>query len=239
MTALAEVIRTHGLPMALYTDRAGWAFYTPTAKGPVDKGRMTQVGRALRQLGIEHIPAYSPQARGRSERMNRTLQGRLVNELRVAGIRTLARANMYLRRVSLPRHNATFRRAASDPASAFTPLGDVDLNTILCQEDERVVAPDNTVMVAGRLLQIDRHPGRRTCAGLRVRIRQHLDGTIAIIRPPDVPLTFRIVTTPATVPAPRRTQRRRIWHPGMGRWPKPEVRFASLFKKRTDDVSNR
>ena len=72
MTALAEVIRTHGLPMALYTDRAGWAFYTPTAKGPVDKGRMTQVGRALRQLGIEHIPAYSPQARGRSERMNRT-----------------------------------------------------------------------------------------------------------------------------------------------------------------------
>ena len=239
MSALAEVIRTDGLPMALYTDRAGWAFYTPKAKGAVDKGRMTQVGRALRQLGIEHIPAYSPQARGRSERMNRTLQGRLVNELRVADIRTLARANTYLRRVYLPRHNAAFRRAPSDPASAFTPLGDVDLNTILCQEDERVVAPDNTVLVGGRLLQIDRQPGRRTCAGLRVRVRQHLDGTIAIIRPPAVRLTFQVVTTPETVLAPRRTKRRRIWHPGMGRWPTPDVRFASLFKKRTDDVSNR
>jgi transposase len=110
MSALATVIRAEGLPMALYTDRAGWAFYTPKAAGPVDKSRMTQVGRALRQLGIEHIPAYSPQARGRSERVNRTLQGRVVNELRVAGIRTLVRANTYLRTVYLPQHNTTFRR---------------------------------------------------------------------------------------------------------------------------------
>ena len=111
MTALWEVFATDGLPMALYTDRAAWAFYTPKAKGPVDKTHLTQVGRALARLGIEHIPSYSPQARGRSERLNRTVQERLVNELRVAGITTLEAANAYLRRVFLPRHNATFSHA--------------------------------------------------------------------------------------------------------------------------------
>lgn len=184
MCALADVVRTHGLPMALYTDRAGWAFFTPKASGPVDKTRITQVGRALRRLGIEHIPAYSPQARGRSERMNRTLQGRLINELRVAGIATLEAANAYLRDVYLPQHNATFRRPPREPANAFVPLGRVDLDTILCQEQERVVTPDNTVTVDNHVLQIERQPGRRTCAGLRVLVRQHLDGTITITRPP-------------------------------------------------------
>ncbi len=96
MTSLARVVATHGLPMALYTDRAHWAFHTPKAKGPVDNTRLTQVGRALARLGIEHIPAYSPQARGRSERLNRTFQDRLVNELRVARIATLEGANRYL-----------------------------------------------------------------------------------------------------------------------------------------------
>jgi transposase len=239
MSALATVIRAEGLPMALYTDRAGWAFYTPKAAGPVDKNRMTQVGRALRQLGIEHIPAYSPQARGRSERVNRTLQGRVVNELRVAGIRTLVRANTYLRTVYLPHHNTTFRRPARDPASAFVPLHAVDLNVIFCQEDERVVAPDNTVVVAGQRLQITRQPGRRTCAGLHVRVRQHLDGAISITRPPDVPLAFTVVpSTPRPVAVPRRSDGRRIRNPGLGRWPSPKDQFASLFEKRTDRVSN-
>src|SRR6185436_3570376 len=105
MTALRAVFHAHGLPMALYTDRAKWAFHTPAAKGPVDKTRLTQVGRALARLGVEHIPAYSPQARGRSERLNRTFQDRLVNELRVAGITTLAAANAYLTDTFLPRHN--------------------------------------------------------------------------------------------------------------------------------------
>ncbi len=93
MTALRQVLQTHGLPMALYTDRAHWAFHTPTAGAGPDRQKLTQVGRALAQLGIEHIPAYSPQARGRSERVNRTLQDRLVNELRVAAIHTVAAAN--------------------------------------------------------------------------------------------------------------------------------------------------
>ena len=109
--------------MALYTDRAHWAFQTPQANGPVDKTRLTQVGRALARLGIEHIPAYSPQARGRSERLNRTFQDRLVNELRVAGITTLPAANRYLRDRFVPDYNATFSCAPGDPASAFVAAG--------------------------------------------------------------------------------------------------------------------
>jgi transposase len=240
MSALAEVIRTEGLPMALYTDRAGWAFFTPKATGPVDKTRLTQVGRALQQLGIEHIPAYSPQARGRSERANRTLQGRLVNELRVAGIRTIEAANHYLRDTYLPQHNGAFRRPALDPANAFVPIGAVDLEPILCQQDERVIAPDNTVVVGGRILQIERQPGRRTCAGLRVVVRQHLDRRITITRPPDVPLRFTVVTRETVTPAPppRTNMRRRRRKTGLGRWPRPEQQLVGLFPKRTDHVSN-
>jgi len=238
MTALAQVIHAEGLPMALYTDRARWAFVTPKATRTVDKTHLTQVGRALHQLGIEHIPAYSPQARGRSERMNRTLQGRLVNELRVAGVRSVDAANRYLRDVYLPQHNAIFRRAPGDTASAFVPLGPVDLDTIFCQQDERVVAPDNTVVVGGRVLQIAPFPGRRTCAGLRVIVRQHLDGQVAVIRPPDVSLAYTVITRePVPVTLPRALPRRRR-KTGLGRWPKPEVQFASLFPKRTDHVSN-
>jgi transposase len=241
MHALAHVLRTEGLPMALYTDRAGWAFFTPKATGPVDKTRLTQVGRALHQLGIEHIPAYSPQARGRSERLNRTVQGRLVNELRVAGIRSIDAANRYLWDVYVPQHNASFRRAPVDRASAFVPLGSVDLDTILCQQGERVIAPDNTVVVGGRVLQIERQPGRRTCAGLRVVVRQHLDGRITVTRPPEVPLDYTVVTrdTLTPIPPPTTTATRRRRKTGLGRWPKPEVQFASLFPKRTDHMSNR
>ena len=182
MTGLAAVVRTQGLPMALYTDRAHWAFHTPKAKGPVDKHRLTQVGRALARLGIEHIPSYSPQARGRSERLNRTFQDRLVNELRVAGIATLAAANRYLADHFVPQHNATFARAPRDPASAFVPVGTVDLDTILCHEDERVVAQDNTVTLQHHVLQIAPQPGRRSCAGLQVTVRRHLDGRYTITR---------------------------------------------------------
>jgi transposase len=240
MHALAQVLRTEGLPMALYTDRAGWAFVTPKATGPVDKTRLTQVGRALHQLGIEHIPAYSPQARGRSERMNRTLQGRLVNELRVAGIRTVAAANGYLREVYVPRHNATFRRPPRDPATAFVPVGAVDLDSILCHQVERIIAPDNTVIVGGQTLQIERQRGRRSCAGLRVLVRQHLDGRLTVLRPPAVPLAYTVITPVAATPRPLPPSmiRRRRRKTGLGRWPKPEVQFASLFPKRTDHMSN-
>lgn len=180
MTAVRDVITTHGLPMALYTDRAHWAFNTPHAKGPVNRRQLTQVGRALDRLGIEHIPAYSPQARGRSERLNRTFQDRLVNELRVAKITTLAAANAYLRDHFMPDYNATFSCAPADPASAFVPLGQVDLEQIFCHQEERLVARDNTVAFEGRTFQLARQPGRRSCAGLQVTIRRHLNGAYSI-----------------------------------------------------------
>lgn len=135
-----------------------------------------------RRVGIEHIPAYSPQARGRSERLNRTFQDRLVNELRVAGITSLEAANAYLAEVFLPRHNATFARPPRDPASAFVPLGAVDLDLILCHEESRVVARDNTVTLRQQVLQIAAQAGRRSCAGLEVTVRQHLHGGYTISR---------------------------------------------------------
>jgi len=176
LTALRAVFLRYGLPMALYTDRAHWAVHTPVAGGAFDARRLTHVGRALARLGIEHILGYSPQARGRSERVNRTLQDRLVNELRVAGITTLAAANRYLREQFMPAFNAEFGRPPADPASAFVPLGRVDLEQILCVEHERVVGRDNVVAVEQLPLQLAKQPGRRTCVGLRVLVRRHLDG---------------------------------------------------------------
>src|SRR5262245_34664372 len=176
MTALRAVFDRYGLPMALYTDRAHWAAHTPTAGGAVDRRRPTQVGRALARLGIEHILGYSPQARGRSERANRTLQDRLVNELRLAGVTTLAAANRYLRDRFLPAFNTEFGRPPADPTSAFVPLGRVDLDQILCVEEERVVGRDNVVTTDRVALQLGKQPGRRSCAGLRVLVRRHLSG---------------------------------------------------------------
>jgi len=176
MTALQAVLETHGIPGALYTDRASWAVTTPTSGTDPDRTKLTQVGRALARLGVEHIVGFSPQARGRSERANGTLQGRLVNELRVAGIRTLPAANRYLREHFIPAYNATFGRPPADPHSAFVPILRHDLTQILCHEEERVVARDNTVTLERVVLQLDKQRGRRTCAGLRVLVRRHLDG---------------------------------------------------------------
>jgi hypothetical protein len=183
MKALKELFETHGLPMSLYTDRASWAAFTPKAGEKVDKSKLTQVGRALKRLGIEHIVAYSPQARGRSERLNRTFQDRLVNELRVAGIRTPEAANRYIRERFVPDHNTRFARQPADPDTAFVSLGvSTDLNQILCHEDHRTVGQDNTVVFENVRLQIAKQPGRRTCAGLHVTVRRHLDGTHSVWR---------------------------------------------------------
>jgi hypothetical protein len=180
MQALAAVLHRYGLPQALYTDRASWAVHTPAAGGLADRARPSQVGRALAHLGIEHILGYSPQARGRSERANRTLQGRLVNELRLAGICTLAAANRYLREQFLAAYDGWFARPPADPTSAFVSLGRVDLDQILCHQEARTVARDNTVRLDGRLFQIPKQLGRRTCAGLHVLVRRHLDGQHSI-----------------------------------------------------------
>ena len=177
LTALRHGLERHGVPIALYTDRAHWAVHTPTSGSAPDRRRPTQVGRALARLGIEHLLGYSPQARGRSERVNRTLQDRLVNELRAAQITTLAAANRYLRDPFLPAFNAEFARPPADPVSAFVPLlGRVDLDQILCGEDERIVGRDNVVTADRVPRQLAKQPGRRTCAGRHVLVRRHLSG---------------------------------------------------------------
>lgn len=182
LTALKEVVGEFGIPISLYTDRAAWAFETPKAGGKVDKAHLTQVGTALARLGVEHIPSYSPQARGRSERLNGTLQGRVVNELKAAGIATIEAANRYLREHYIPAHNESFSRPPRDPEPAFVELGPVDLHEIFCEQEIRTVGRDNTVSFDGVTLQLARQAGRRTCSGLHVQVRHHLDGSHSIWR---------------------------------------------------------
>lgn len=180
LAALYEVMGRYGVPQSLYTDRAGWAFYTPQANGPVDKKRLTEVGQVLARLGVEHIPSYSPQARGRSERANGTLQGRLVNELRVHGIDTVDDANRYLRDVFLPRHNEEFAHAPLDAAPAFVAVAPDELLHAFASERRRTVGKDNVVSIDARALQIARQPGRSTCAGLQVLVRRYRSGEYTI-----------------------------------------------------------
>ena len=182
LSALGDVFARHGLPISLYTDRAGWAFETPKAGEKVSKTHLTQVGQALDRLGVEHIPSYSPQARGRSERMNRTLQDRLVNELRAAGATTLQEANSYLREHYIERHNEFLARKPQSPQSAFVRVDPAILYDLLCVEAVRMVGKDNVVTMDAVAMQIPRQPGRATCAGLHVVARRHLDGTYSVRR---------------------------------------------------------
>jgi transposase len=177
---LSEVIGRHGLFCAFYTDRGSHYFYTPKAGEAVDKNVLTQVGRALAQLGIRHIPAYSPQARGRSERMFGTLQDRLVKELADAGVTTIAAANRFIRDVYLPAHNRRFAVAATEPGSAFVPWTRGDLAEILCHQEDRVVGNDNTVAFERLRLQLEPSPLRAHFVKATVQVRRYADDTLAI-----------------------------------------------------------
>jgi transposase len=180
---LEAVIAERGLFCSLYADRGSHYWHTPEAGGPVDKDNPTQVGRALKQLGIELIPAYSPEARGRSERMFGTLQQRLPQELRVAGITSMEAANRFLEEVYLPRHNACFARTPEDAGSAFVPFAGL-LADILCIQEERLVGNDNTVRYKSRTLQIpaDRH--RHHYVKATVRVHEYPDGGLAVFHGP-------------------------------------------------------
>lgn len=181
---LAETIAAHGLFCSLYTDRGSHYFHTPTAGGKVAKGVPTQVGRALAQLGIEHIAAYSPEARGRSERAFRTLQDRLPKELALRGITRVDEANRFIRETYVPAHNARFAIAPADSASAFVPVAEAQWRDILCIQEERVVASDNTVAWQGRRLQIPPHPARAHFVRATVRVHGYHDGQTAIFHGP-------------------------------------------------------
>ena len=180
LQALREVIERRGIFCALYSDRARHFYVTPKAGEEVDRGRLTQVGRALTQLGIEMIPAYSPQARGRGERNFQTWQGRLPQELRLRGLGTIEAANRFLKRSYLREFNRKFAVAAAEPGTAFVPVGSVDLNRIFSIQQERVVNRDNTVSWENRCLQIEKTRWRTSLAGCRVTVYQHLDGEVTI-----------------------------------------------------------
>lgn len=180
LRALRQVVEGQGLFCSLYSDRASHFWLTPKAGEPVDRQALTQVGRAMRDLGIQMIPAYSPQARGRSERSFRTWQGRLPQELRLAGITTLEGANRYLRERYIAEFNERFSVAASAAGTAFVPCTRSDLDRVFSLHHERVVARDNTVQFARLSLQIERQQWRSTLAGCRVRVYEHLDGTLSV-----------------------------------------------------------
>jgi transposase len=186
MTALREVIERKGLFCALYSDRASHFFVTPKTGEPVDHNRLTQVGRALRELNIQLIPAYSPQARGRSERGFGTWQGRLPQELRLRGLTTLVAANQFLREHYISEFNQRFMVKAAERGTALTPLKRKDLDLVFSLQHERVVGRDNTVGFANRSWQIERTKLRGTLAGCRVTVHQHLDGTLSITFGPHV-----------------------------------------------------
>jgi hypothetical protein len=183
--ACLEVFTARGLPSSLYTDRGSHYFFTPKAGEAVDKARPTQVGRALARLGIEHIAAYSPEARGRSERMFGTLQDRLIKELASTGITAIAAANQWIREVYLPDHNARFAKPPQLEESAFVAMTDpAALAEILCSEQERIVARDNTVIYGGLSLQLPESRARAHYVKARVKVREYPDGMLAVFHGP-------------------------------------------------------
>lgn len=184
LAGLLEVFGAHGLPCSLYTDRGSHYFHTPMAGGQVSKTVLTQVGRALAQLGIEHIAAYSPQARGRSERAFRTLQDRLPKELALAGMTTLAAANAYLRERYVAEHNARFAVAAEQAGTGFVACPGVELGEVLCHQEERQVGHDNTVVLDRVRLQIPPSPLRAHYVRATVKVRRYQDGSHAVFHGP-------------------------------------------------------
>jgi len=186
MTALREVIEREGLFCALYSDRASHFFVTPKTGEPVDKSRLTQVGRALKELGVQMIPAYSPQARGRSERSFGTWQSRLPQELRLAAIPTVEAANRFLRERYVDEFNARFTVKAAERGTAFRRCGRSDLDWIFAIQTDRVVSKDNTVAIRDQWWQLDKTRWRHSLAGQTVTIHQHLDGTVSIRYGPHV-----------------------------------------------------
>ena len=180
MAGLKEVIQSKGVFCALYSDRGSHFWLTPKAGGKIDPHRLTQVGRALRELGVQMIPAYSPQARGRSERNFSTWQGRLPQELRLRGIHTLEAANRFLREHYIAEFNRRFQVPAQQRGTAFVRRSSRDLDLIFALQFPRTVNQDNTVSIQNLSLQIERVRWRATLAGCSVLVHQHLDGTFTI-----------------------------------------------------------
>lgn len=187
MRVVYDCIRRHGVFCSLYTDKASHFAFTPAKGQPPDPHHRTQVGRALDLLGIEHIRAHSPQARGRSERLFGTWQNRLPQELRLRGIQDHDSVNAFLRRSFVPWHNRNLAVKPKEPGSAFVPLVDKSvLDRILCLEHTRIVANDNTVTYGKRTLQISPSHHRFSFARTQVTVREHLEGHLSVWHGPRV-----------------------------------------------------
>ena len=218
LAGLREVIEQQGVFCALYSDRATHFFLTPKADEPVDHTRLTQVGRALRQLGIQMIPAYSPQARGRSERGFGTWQGRLPQELRVRKITTVDAANQFLRAEYTQEFNRKFSVKASERGTAFVPVRRKELDLVFSLQHERVVARDNTVSFANRSWQLERSKLRGTLAGCRVTVHEHLDQKISITFGPHLVGRYTADGQPAMeMTPPRKATKAVASHRGLGK----------------------
>lgn len=218
MAGLREVIENRGLFCALYSDRGSHFFVTPKAGEKVDKHRLTQVGRAMKDLGVQMIPAYSPQARGRSERSFGTWQGRLPQELRLAGITTMEAANRFLRERYIAEFNSRFAVAAAAKGTAFRRCGRSDLDWVFTIQTERVVDKDNTVGIGERSWQIEKTRFRSTLAGCTVTIHEHLNGQISIRYGPHLLSRFGAEGTPLTARA-ETTLRKKKHQPAAARNP--------------------
>jgi transposase InsO family protein len=180
MAALKRVVESRGLFCSLYSDRGSHMAWTPKAGGLVDRGHPTQIARALKELGIELILAYSPQARGRCERIFGTWQGRLPQEFRLKGITTVEAANEFLRNDWIAMHDASFSVKAEQAGTAFLPYTGTELAKIFSQQHDRVVNNDNTVRYDNRCLQIPKQTFRFSLARCRVLVCEHLDQTISV-----------------------------------------------------------
>jgi len=179
-----ETIEKRGLFCSFYSDRGSHYWLTPEAGGKVDKVNLTQFGRAMKQLGIEMIAAYSPEARGRSERAFATHQGRLPQELKKAGITNMEEANRYLQETYLPAFNREFMLPAPESGSAFVPLLGCRLQDILCEQFERTVGKDNCVRFENIVLQIPQNQNRMHYVKAKVRVHRYLNGQLALFHGP-------------------------------------------------------
>lgn len=198
MLALCHVVLTKGVFCSLYSDRGSHFFHTPTAGGKVDLTNLTQLGHALDELHVQMIPAYSPEARGRSERLFGTWQGRLPNELKLRDIKTIPDANRYILETFLPNYRKLFVKDPPQKGSAFTPFRGKNLNLIFSIKEQRVVACDNTVRWNNLILQIQPSKFRFSFAKCNVTVHELLDGSITVVYGPHIIATFNPAGFPLT-----------------------------------------
>lgn len=198
LLAWRHVVQTQGVFCSAYSDRASHFFYTPETGGKVKLDNLTQIGRALYELGIQMIPAYSPQARGRSERLFETWQGRLPNELKLHGIKTIPDANRYILESFLPWYRKSLIKPPAQKGSAFTPYRGRNLDLVFSIKEQRTVACDNTVRWNNLILQIEPSQFRCSFAKCKVTVHEHLDGSLTVVYGPHIIARFNSEAAPLT-----------------------------------------